>query len=127
MIMDSGVFEPVNRVSTRFEDSSLKVYKLVGASEASSFKKVEKPESNEVKKPMSRANNLNQGKVVDLCDDDDNYHKKSTTTPVSFGKNKENTQPSRMVATKILYHGGEIDKNNNTHRYNNNKSKILEF
>lgn len=28
MIMDSGVFEPVNRTSTRFDDTSLKYYKL---------------------------------------------------------------------------------------------------
>ncbi len=28
MIMDSGVFEPVNRTSTRFDGTSLKYYKL---------------------------------------------------------------------------------------------------
>lgn len=65
--MESGVFEPANRSTTRFDDSSLKTYRLAVAPEIEESKALAK---------------------VDLCDDDDNYRNKGSVLD-----NKENDGP----------------------------------
>lgn len=115
--MDSGVFEPAHRTCIKFEDSSLKVFRLienivnkpemattVSASTSQSSYTISAmstdlksiPNSNSIVKIVEK---------VELCDDDDNYNKKST------GNDKENIpRSSKTLAINI---NPDTDRNNN--------------
>jgi hypothetical protein len=69
MIMDSGAFEPANRTSSRFDDTSLKYYKL--KSEISSKKPEEEKAklSDVTKSALSKSNkDSNKENVISVKD-----------------------------------------------------------
>lgn len=105
--MDSGVFEPVNRLSNKFDDSSIKIYKL---SIDTSLAEIQ---NTNAKTPLSSSSSISsssgneqalpvvKGNKVDLFDDDDNYNKKSSA-------DKENKYSFNKDHAK-----SDLDKNNN--------------
>lgn len=81
LIMDSGVFEPVSRSTTKFDDSLLKYYRLIRSEHSTTQTETHKD------KPI-QSSSISTAKI-DLCDDDDNYNKKSNES------NKENSHQSK--------------------------------
>lgn len=77
LIMNSGIFEPLNRSSTRFDDTSLKYYKF-----KSEYLKQLQDEENKTKESDSKQDDLEKSILnlnkqlakTDLSDHDDNYH-----------------------------------------------------
>lgn len=82
-MMDSGIFESMSIRASKFDDSSLKYYKF----KSEYLKQTEDSEQFLIK--------------TDLCDQDDNYHKRTT-----FDSDKENISYDDT-------HNSLIDSNNN--------------
>lgn len=101
--MDSGVFEPVNRSTTKFDDSLLKYYRLIRSEHSTTQTETNKD------KPV-QSSSITTAKI-DLCDDDDNYNKKSNES------NKENSHQSKhhsneKTSPKKYYKNAISTKNN---------------